>query len=85
MLVWLKRFSGNADVEKTRAELERAQKVEEKSHEFVGIGPTSREGAWLVGPLRRQCEDDLIDRYSRMLALVFIPMGRKKFDAIIFA
>jgi hypothetical protein len=32
----------------------------------------------MVGPLRRQCENDFIDRYSWMLALVFIPMGRKK-------
>jgi hypothetical protein len=39
----------------------------------------------MVGALRRQCEDDSINLYSRMLALVFIPMGRKKFDAILFA
>jgi hypothetical protein len=43
MPVWLKRFSGNADVEKARAEFERAQKVEEKFHtDFNGQDFTSR-------------------------------------------
>jgi hypothetical protein len=35
--------------------------------------------------LRRQSKDDHINRYSRMLTLVFIPIGCKKFDAILFA
>jgi hypothetical protein len=78
MLIWLKRFSDNADVEKARAEFERCSKGR-----FAGIGPLAGRG--MVRPLRRQCENDLIDRYSRMLALVIIPMGRKKFDAVIFA
>jgi hypothetical protein len=39
----------------------------------------------MSGPLRRQCENNLIDCYSRMLALVFIPMGCKKFNTFAFA
>ena len=42
-------------------------------------------GRGMVRPLRRQCEADPVNRYSRMLALVFISPGRKKFDAILFA
>lgn len=37
----LKLFVANPEIEKARAEFDRAQKVEEKLHEFVGIGPTS--------------------------------------------
>jgi hypothetical protein len=37
MLVWLKRFSDHADVEKARAEFERCSKGR-----FAGIGPPSR-------------------------------------------
>jgi P-type E1-E2 ATPase len=35
--------------------------------------------------LRRQSKDDHINRYSRVLTLVFIPIACKKFDAILFA
>jgi hypothetical protein len=49
MLVWLKRFSDHADVEKARAEFERCSKGR-----FAGIGPLA--GRNMVGPLRRQCE-----------------------------
>ena len=42
-LVLLKRFSRNPDVEKARAEFERAQKVEEKFHkDFDGLDFTNR-------------------------------------------
>jgi len=37
-IAWLKRFAGNPDIEKARAEFERAQKVEERFHkEFDGL------------------------------------------------
>ena len=39
----------------------------------------------MVGPLRRHREDDPINRYPRMLTLVFIRMDREKLDAIFFA
>jgi hypothetical protein len=38
-----------------------------------------------IGPIRRQRKNDFIDRYSGVLALIFIPMGRKKFDPVSFA
>jgi hypothetical protein len=42
-LVLLKRFSRNPDIEKARAEFERAQKVEEQFHsEFDGLDFTNR-------------------------------------------
>jgi len=42
-LVLLKRFSRNPDIEKGRAEFERAQKVEEQFHsEFDGLDFTNR-------------------------------------------
>jgi hypothetical protein len=43
-LVLLKRFSGNPDVEKARAEFERAQKAEEKFHkDFDGVDFTGNQ------------------------------------------
>jgi hypothetical protein len=45
-LVLLKRFSGNPDVQKARAEFERAQKVEERFHtEFDGLDFSSWQTA----------------------------------------
>ena len=42
-LALLKRFSRDPDVEKARAEFDRAQKVEERFHkDFDGLGFTSR-------------------------------------------
>jgi hypothetical protein len=44
--VLLKRFSGNPDVQKARAEFERAQKVEERFHtEFDGLDFSSWQAA----------------------------------------
>jgi hypothetical protein len=37
------------------------------------------------GLFRRQGEDNLVDRYSRMLGFVFVSMDCKKLDAILFA
>src|ERR1700730_14762133 len=56
-----------------------------KRDSVSSLGSAPLVGRAMVGPLRRQREDDPVNRYSRMLALVFIPVGRKKFDAILFA
>jgi len=46
MQILLKRFEGNPDVEKARAEFDRAQKVEERFHEdFDGVDFTKRRAA----------------------------------------
>ena len=72
MLVWLKRFSDNADVEKARAEFERCSKGR-----FAGIGPRAGKGAWSV-----RCDGNAKTTLSIAILgcapLVFIPMGRKK-------
>ena len=48
-LVLLKRFAGNTDIEKARAEFERAQKVEEKFHkDFDGVDFTSNTATSLL-------------------------------------
>jgi hypothetical protein len=36
-------------------------------------------------PWRRQCENNPINRYSRMIPLILIPVRGKEFDAILFA
>ena len=49
-LVLLGRFSGNPDIEKARAEFERAQKIEETFHkDFDGIDFTRRSIGGLIG------------------------------------
>jgi hypothetical protein len=66
-LVLLKRFSRNPDVERERAEFERAQKAEEKFHKDIdGVDFTKRSPAFKAdGPKRKNCGY----RYPERLAL----------------